>query len=243
MSDSKAMPTSGCFPTTEWTRVITVIQQGDESAAFKALGEFCERYRPAIRNFFRRRGCSEDQAEDYTQAFFETRIVTRWAKRDGPLHIVQRDGQGLFRCFLCHVLWRFLQDEWKKQLAARAGGGVTHVPLDDLQLAEGDGEQEGFNKFGREFDREFAREIIRKAAERSRHSQYLLAHLRGEMSQEEAAGHLGLTANAFKQAYHRFRQRLAQDLWEEVSKLAGPGEKEIRAEIRYLMSLFAESPP
>ena len=43
-----------------------------------------------------------------------------------------------------------------------------------------------------------------------------------------------------KQAFHRFRERLARDLWEEVGKLVGPDEADIRAEIAYLMSLFAE---
>jgi DNA-directed RNA polymerase specialized sigma24 family protein len=232
-----------CFPTTQWTQLIGVIQQGDDQSAWRALAQFCELYRPAIRNFFLRRGCGPEEADDYTQAFFASRILQGWDRREGFLHTAQRGGAARFRSFLSHVLWRFLQDEWKKRATLKAGAGVQHVPLDELDLADDRPGADAFSRFGREFDRVFALEIIRRAAERSRHSQHLLAHLRGDLTQEQAAHELGLTANAFKQAYHRFRQRLALDLWEEVARLAGPDEKEVRAEIEYLMSLFGSPSP
>jgi DNA-directed RNA polymerase specialized sigma24 family protein len=234
-------PASSCFPTTQWTQLIGVMQQGDDQTAWRALVQFCELYRPAIHNFFRRRGCSLEESDDHTQAFFASRILQGWDRREGFLHTAQRGGSVRFRSFLSHVLWRFLQDEWKRRATQKAGAGVVHVPLEGLELADDRADTEAFRSFGREFDRLFALEIIRKAAERSRHSKHLLAHLRGELTQEEGARELGLTPNAFKQAYHRFRQRLALDLWEEVSKLAGPDEKEIRSEIEYLMSLFSGS--
>jgi RNA polymerase sigma factor (sigma-70 family) len=242
-SERQTTATSSCFPATQWTQVINVIQEGNEAAAWAALAQFCEQYRPAIYNFFRRRGSSHEEAEDYTQAFFSGRIVEHWEKRDGFLQTAQRGGTTRFRSFLCHVLWRFLQDEWKKRSSIRAGGGVKHVPLDELELACDGAEGEAFKRFGREFDQTFAREILCRSAERSRHSSHLLAHLRGEITQEEAAQQLGLTANAFKQAYHRFRQRLAADLREEVRNLVGPDQQEVRAEIEYLMSLFMEQDP
>ena len=110
---------------------------------------------------------------------------------------------------------------------------------------ERDGEISGletFEQFGHDFDQVFALEILRKAAQRSKHSDYLENHLRGQISQREAAQALGISENAFKAAFSRFRERLACDLWDEVAKLVGPDEMDIRAEIRYLMSLFAESP-
>jgi len=236
MSDPSTSLAS-CFPVTQWTQVITVIQQGDQASAWTALEDFCQRYRPAIRNFFLRRGCSPEQAEDYTQAFFASRIVARWETRDGFLHVAQRAACGKFRSFLAHVLWRFLQDEWKKENSARAGGGARPLPLENAELLAAPG---SLDEFGREFDRTFSLELIRKAAARSEHSRHLQAHLRGEMSQQQAARELGLSENAFKQAYHRFRERLARDLWDEVSQLVGPAEQDIRAEIAYLVSLFGD---
>lgn len=241
MSDPKKTMSSGCFPTTQWTQIIGVIQNGSDGAAWNALSEFCERYRPAIHHFFRRRGCSHEEAEDHTQAFFTSRILERWAGRDGFLHTAQPNGDTKFRGFLCHVLWRFLQDEWKARTTIRAGGKISHIPLEDLDISKDCADGEASQRFGREFDRVLALEIIRKAAERSKHSKCLEAHLRGEISQKDAAKELGVSENTFKQAYSRFRERLAKELWEEVAKLVGPDEQEIRAEIKYLMSLFAES--
>lgn len=220
--------------------ILEVMQQGDHAAALDALNRFCEQYRPAIRNFFLRHGFSTEQAEDYTQAFFTGHILEKWDARDGFLHTVERRESDKFRSFLCHILWRFLQDELRKQRAAKAGGQAIHISLSNPESRIGEIWDESFERFGRKFDRVFAIEIIQRASRRSKHSKYHEACLRGEMSQAQAAKELGMQENAFKQAHHRFRERLARDIWEEVSKLAGPGEADIRAEIRYLMSLFAE---
>ncbi len=105
------------------------------------------------------------------------------------------------------------------------------------------GDDRAFAKFGRVFDRVFALELIRKAAAQSQHSHYFEVHFRGEMSQQEAAAALEISEGAFKAAYHRFRMRLAEILRAEVSKITGPDENEIRAEILYLMSLFDSPEP
>ncbi len=240
MGDDNLSTAPQCFPTTQWTLVLNVIQRDDGAAATDALGTFCERYRQAIRNFFLRKGVKPDRAEDYTQLFFTEKILKRWNGRDGFLHTARRIESCRFRSFLSHVLWRFLQDQWGKERAITTGGQAAHVSLSDPELHLDETIPGTYEVFGREFDRELALEIIRKAAARSRHSKYHEAHLRGEMTQAEAARELGMQENAFKVAHHRFRERLARDLWAEVSRLVGPDEAEVRAEIAYLMSLFAE---
>ena len=240
MNEQKIEPSSGVYPTTQWTQIIGVIQRGDDEAARRALNEFCERYRPAIFSFFRQRGCDVQQAEDYTHDFFEKRILNEWDERSSPLHKAQRIQGGKFRSFLAAYLWRFIQDKWKGTQSQRAGGGFTHVPMDALGLSDVAGEADAFQKFGRQFDRVFALVIILKAAEQSTHSTHLLAHLRGDVSQKEAAGKLGMSEAAFKTAFARFRHRFKRQLREEVVKLVGDGEQDIQDEIRYLMSLFVE---
>ena len=243
MKPQDSTPSAGCFPTTEWTVLLDVIQKGDSASAAAALEDFCERYRPAIRNFFVRRGVDADQAEDYTQNFFVQRILSPWEGREGFLHKAERRAAGKFRGFLCHLLWLHLQDEWRRKSAACRGGQMQPISLSgpDFPVEELCGIS--YETFGRDFDRQLALEVIRKAAARSRHSKYHEAHLRGEMTQAEAARELGMQENAFKVAHHRFRERLARDIWAEVASLAGPEEADIRAEIAYLMSLFAEAPP
>jgi hypothetical protein len=99
-----------------------------------------------------------------------------------------------------------------------------------------------YELFGRALDLELALEVIRKAAVRSHpgHSKFHEACLRGERSHADAARELGITEGAFKVAHHRFRERLSGEIWTEVSKLVGPDDQEVQAEIAYLMSLFAE---
>jgi DNA-directed RNA polymerase specialized sigma24 family protein len=240
MGEINQVSTRGGFPTTDWTQIIIVMQEGRADEAYAALVKFCDRYRPAIHGFFRRRGCSHDAAEDLTHSFFESRILTDWDGRTGFLHTAERTGHKRFRNFLAHVLCRFLQDANKKQLTAKRGGTIPHVSLDNPDSGAEHLRTEPSAELGRAVDREIALEIIKHAAGRSSHSKYLIAHLKGEITQKEAADALDLTEEAFKAAYFRFRKRLALDLWDEVAKLAGPDENEIRAEILYLMSLFAE---
>lgn len=127
MSQEPAI-TSGCFPTTKWTVLLNVIQEGDAAAAASALESFCAQYRPAIRNFFVRRGVDPDEAEEYTQNFFLQRILKPWEGRDGFLHAAQRREAGKFRSFLSHVLWLHLQDEWRRKSAMTTGGGPSKFP-------------------------------------------------------------------------------------------------------------------
>jgi DNA-directed RNA polymerase specialized sigma24 family protein len=234
MSDPQS-PEAGCFPTTQWTQILAPIQRGESDSAWAALNEFCQCYRPAVCQFFRRHGCDPDQAQELTQEFFLKRILKPWDDRASFLHTAERS-RGRFRSFLCHVLWRFLQDEWKSRNAA--GRTASHIPLEELMHADAAADGEAFKKFGSAFDRVFAQQLLHRAAERSNHSRHLLAHFRREISQEQAARELGLSENAFKQAYDRFKKRLALDLAAEAAKIAGPDENDIRAEIRYLMSLF-----
>ena len=242
MNNEQPSQQSGPFPVTQWTEVIAPIQRGETNQAWTALNEFCQSYRPAVCHFFRRHGCDADQAEELTQDFFLKRIIKGWEDRASFVHAAERS-KGSFRRFLCHVLWLFLKDHWKSRHTIRGGGLVSHVPLESLAPSDELADDEAFKRFGAEFDRQFVLEIVKRAADRSKHSQYLLAHFFGTMSQEKAGAHLGLSANAFKRAYHDFRKRLARDIAEEVAKVAGPDENDIRAEIIYLMSLCGQEPP
>ena len=241
MRNQEACLGSSSFPTTDWTAVIGVVQRGDDDAAWTALTQFCERYRPAIYGFFLRRGCGHERAEDYTQEFFRTRILRRWEVRKGFLFVAERQGGRHFRSFLCCVLWWFLKEQWKAESAQRAGEDAIHVPVEELErLVEG-AEDAAFAVIRAELDREIAFELFRRAAGTSTRSKYLLEHFQDKISQADAAKELGLTENAFKQAYHRFRESFRDELQKEVAKLVGPDPEEIKGEIRYLMSLFAES--
>lgn len=230
---------AGCFPVTQWTLLIDVIQGEQKTASLEALSRFCDAYRPAIYQFFRRRGCSHEEAEDHTQSFFASRIIEKWDQRDGFLHKARRSSQHRFRSFLAHVLWRFLQDRAKARTSQKAGGSHPHIPLAEPGMPGEPVDEQAHDPFGRDFDRAFALAIIQKAAARSKHAECLIAHLKGEISQREAAERMEVSEGAFKKAFFDFRNRLARDLWDEVRLVAGPEDRDVREEIKYLMSLFA----
>jgi DNA-directed RNA polymerase specialized sigma24 family protein len=248
MRDTKVIPASSCFPTTQWTLIIDVIQKGNDQASQAALNAFCQRYWQAIYHFFRRRGCSHEQAEDYAQNFFKSRILEKWDDRGGLLHTVQRSEQRRFRSFLSTRLWWFLKDQWKVQRTRKAGGAASHIPLDELEQSTEIADPAAFEKFGHEFDRVFAVQTITKAAEQATRSKaYLSYFIREncgkEVTQEEAAKELDMSVGAFKTGYHGFRNRFREELWKEVAKHAGPDKQEIEKEMKYLLSVFADSAP
>jgi DNA-directed RNA polymerase specialized sigma24 family protein len=124
MTQPATTPSANRFPTTQWTEIIEAIQQGDRTRASAALADFCCRYRPAIVEFFRQRGCSPDRAEDCAQEFFRSGVIEGWEQQEGFLYEASRKAGAKFRSFLSRILWRFLQDEWKKERAAKAGRGA-----------------------------------------------------------------------------------------------------------------------
>lgn len=231
--DDPAENNSSSYPTTQWTVIIDVIQKGPSAAAWAALAEFCEYYRPAVYTFFRRQNINHHTAEEYTQEFFLTRIHEKWDMRDGFLFKADRDDNSKFRCFLCTVLRRFLMDKWRKKTLPQVED--PNPILATLEMAADTNSE----RFMHAFDRTLANQIIKKAAGYSTHSKYLLAHFRGEMTQAEAAKALKIEENAFKQSFARFRERFRKNLWKEVEKLVGPDKTDVEAEIRHLVSIFA----
>lgn len=242
-----AKPASSCFPTTLWSQIIEVIQNGEAPAAEAALAQFCQRYRQAIYGFFRRCGNNHDQAEDLTQSFFHKRILSGWADRKGFLYSVEREGGRNFRAFLATSLRHFRTEQWRADNSLKAGGGYEHEPLTSTERVLAVSPEAANREFGREFDRSFAMAAIINAANRAtRAHAYLNYFLRREQSgeevaQEEAARELDMSVGAFRRGYHAFRARLKVELWNEVAQYAGPHQPDIEAEMAHLISLFPDT--
>lgn len=224
-------------PSTMWTQVIEVIQNGDPSAAARALEAFCRSYHPVIVSFFGQRGCTPEDAEDYAQEFFSSSILDPLEARKSLIHRADRQRNGRFRPYLFQALRNFYVEKLRQRLRQRTGGAAQHVTVEDQELSE-DGE--AARRMERRFDRTLALEVIQRAASQATRSRQFLACLRGEMSQREAAQQLDLTEGAFKVAYHRFRRDFPQKLRDEVAKLVVETDPAaVEEEIRYLMDLFS----
>jgi DNA-directed RNA polymerase specialized sigma24 family protein len=154
--------------------------------------------------------------------------------------VVERKEQSKFRTFLANAMRWFLMDHWKGRRTIKAGGDEKIGSLDAFLEDGGAVAAANKDEFGHEFDLAFALHLLNLASNRFKHAEQLEAHLRGKISQKQAAEELGMSENSFRQAYMRFRERLAQSWRAEISKVVGPDEKEIRAEMQYLMALLTK---
>ena len=97
------------FPSTSWDLLANAIRR-DESAG--ALTEFAERYYAAVRAFIRAIAPNVADADDLTQRFFETVVLS------GRLFAHADRAKGAFRPYLKQAIRNFLIDERRR--AARS---------------------------------------------------------------------------------------------------------------------------
>jgi DNA-directed RNA polymerase specialized sigma24 family protein len=236
----------GVFATTRWTQVLSA--RGGSPEARAVLSELCEAYWTPVFRFIRCAGFGEDVARDLTQGFF-----TQLLARDGLDTL--RPGQGRFRSYLLGAVKHFLADTSDRALAAKRGGGETHVPLGtetssttSLQIPD----PKGFvpDAF---FDRQWALNLIDRALQRvledcarggkTAHFEVLKPWLVGdvgELSQADAATQLGLSEGAVKVAIHRLRRQFRDQVKAEVSQTVNTTQ-EVQEELRYLVEVLSRA--
>ncbi len=208
------------FPTTRWT-VFALDPLHRTARASEAFEHLCERYREPILAFLRHQGIASDDVEDVAHDF-----LLHLRDRE-TLRRVERD-RGRFRSFLLGSLRHFLHDRAARLSAAKRGGGIPALPLDEvgpdaLGLAApsaSDG-----------FDRRWAQEILalslaRLNADEGNNATFpvLRAFLPGSLrvpSYDEAAAATGLTLANVKSEIHRLRQRFRAVLRREVAVTVG----------------------
>ncbi|HEY5551599.1 MAG TPA: sigma factor [Opitutaceae bacterium] len=235
---------TGSFPETQWSMVLRSDAAGD-TRAHAALESLCLRYWYPLYTFVRRQGRDHHEAEDCTQEFFAQLLSADGLKRARP-------ERGRFRTFLLSGMRNFLTSEWRREHAAKRGGGMTTVPVGSDDFGEQychEPPDTGLNP-EQAFDRSWALGMIDRAVGELR-AEYARSG-RGELfdalapqiwgnaagtseSVAQQAARLEMTAQAFTVALHRARRRLGDRLRALVAEtVADP--KEIDAELRHLVS-------
>jgi RNA polymerase sigma-70 factor (ECF subfamily) len=228
------------FPVTRWS--IVVAAAGDDAEAATALSWLCARYWEPLRAHAIRRGWRAPSAEDLVQQLLMEII----ARRD--LSTLRAD-QGRFRTWLMICLDHLASHERDRRNAAKRGGGMEAVSLDDVSLSLVD------PSVTQAFDREWAREVIALglerliAEEKQRGTMALFQALRphltlnGDAARYEAiARDLNLSEGAVRIALYRLRQRFGDALRAELAEtLAEPTPAAIEAELATLLAA-ARSP-
>jgi RNA polymerase sigma factor (sigma-70 family) len=229
------------FTSTHWS--IVVEAQGESPAAQEALEKLCRIYWRPIYSFVLRQGIAPDEAQDITQAFFADLLEHK------SLTAVRKE-KGRFRSYLLGALKYFLADERRRAMAIKRGKGQQLVPLDELSIDERT-QMEPADPVTAEqiYERRWASTLLERVLSRSKDEyraagnatlfdslKQLLPDEPGAPSQAEIAAQLGMTENAVRQAFHRFRQRYQSLLREEIAHtVATPAD--IEDELRYLISV------
>jgi RNA polymerase sigma-70 factor (ECF subfamily) len=233
------------FRTTHWS-VVLAAGRADSTTAREALERLCRAYWYPLYAYVRRRGCSPEDAEDLTQAFFARLLQKRWPDAADR-------GRGRFRSFLLGALKHFLANEWDKAHAQKRGGRVQVVSLDapsgEERLRQEPEAREASPD--REFDRRWALALLDTvlarlareyaAAGKTRLFERLKVSLgadRQSLDYPVLARELALSEGAARVAVHRLRQRYRALLRDEIAQtVASPAE--VEDELRQLFAALA----
>ena len=216
----------------------------ESPAAHEALEKLCRTYWRPIYAFLRRQGLRPDEAEDITQGFFAQLLERK------SFDAVRKE-KGRLRSYLLGALKYFLADEQRRAMAIKRGKGQRIISLEDLRTGEGI-EMEPADPMTAEmiYERRWALTVLERVLSRLKDEyrtagntalfdalKELLPDEPGSPSQAEIAARLGMTENAVRQAFYRFRQRYQSLLREEIAHtVATPGD--IEDELRHLIAVL-----
>ena len=232
---------AAAFTTTHWSVVLQA--QGESPAAQQALEKLCRMYWRPIFAFLRRQGLSTEEAEDITQGFFAQLLERK------SFDAVRKE-KGRLRSYLLGALKYFLADEQRHAMAIKRGKGQRLISLEELRAGE-QIEMEPADPITAEmiYERRWALTVLEQVLDRLKNEyrtagnaalfdslKQLLPDEPGSPSQAEIAADLGMTENAVRQAFYRFRQRYQSLLREEIAHtVATPGD--IEDELRHLIAV------
>ena len=232
------------FATTRWS-VVLLAGRNDTERARAALGKLCQTYWYPLYAYARRHAGSPDDAQDFTQAFFEQLLERQVLAKANP-------ARGRFRAFLLVMMKNFMAGQRERARAQKRGGGIEVFSL-DLDAAERRYAAEPADVASPDklFDRQWAvallGEVLRQLeAEHGEDGKgeifavlkETLAGSRESQPYAELATRLGWSEGAVKVAVHRLRKRYRELLQAEIAQtVASPEEAE--EEMRHLFASLA----
>lgn len=226
------------FASTHWSVVLAAARTASPEAE-AALENLCLAYWYPLYAYLRRSGHAPHAAEDLTQEFFATRVVTK--------RIFQgiQPGAGRFRSWLLTSLQNMVKNEWDKARAIKRGGAQPCLPL-DFQSAEGRYVAEPSHELTPEklYERSWVLTLLDRIVDQLQEEyrqqgktalfdelKLFLPGAHSTRSHAEVAARIGRSEDAVKMAVSRLRQAYGQLLKAEVKRLtanAGDSDEELR---------------
>ena len=230
------------FTTTHWSVVLAV--RGQSPAAQEALDKLCRTYWRPVYSFIRRQGIRPEDAEDLTQGFFALLLERR------DFDAVRKE-KGRLRSYLLTSLKHFLASEQRRAMTVKRGKGQQLIPLEELRTSE-QVEIEPVDSLSadRLYERRWALTLMEQVLRRLKDEyntsgnaalfdslKQLLPDEPGAQSRAEIASQLGMTDNALRQAFHRFRHRYQLLLREEIRHTVAIAS-DVEDELRHLIAVL-----
>jgi RNA polymerase sigma-70 factor (ECF subfamily) len=218
--------------------------QGQSPAAQEASEKLCRTYWRPVYGFIRRQGTRTQEAEDLTQGFFFLLLERR------DFDAVRKE-KGRLRSHLLTSLKHFLASEQRRAMTLKRGKGQRLIPLEELR-ANDRVEMEPADPLSAErlYERRWALTLMEQVLRRLKDEyctagnvalsdslKQLLPDEPGAPSRTEIASQLGMTDNALRQAFHRFRHRYQLLLREEISHTVAIAS-DVEDELRHLIAVL-----
>lgn len=233
------------FPSTRWSLVIQATA-GEGEQVTLALEEICRRYWYPIYAYLRRTGRNREDAEDFTQGFFE-RLVSKETLANA------QSERGKLRTFLLAALKRYLADCHRHQQALKRGGDAQFLVLDyekaderfTLELADNNSDPETL------FERTWARDLFDQARTQLRQTyaesgraelfdglEEFLAWNESNRSYRHAAEKLGIDEKNIRSNVYRLRQRYRAAVESLVADTV-ESQEDVNAEVQNLLRIIS----
>jgi RNA polymerase sigma-70 factor (ECF subfamily) len=229
------------FATTHWSLVLEA--QSESPAAREALEKICRAYWRPIYSFLRRQGYAPEEAEDLAQGFFALILERR------DLDSVRKE-KGRLRSYLLASLKHFTADRRRHELAIKRGRRHGLVPLEELRANERVDLAVETLTADQLYERRWALALMEQVLGRLKDEYHatgngvlfdwlkqLLPDEPGAPSRAKIAAKLGMTDNALRQAFRRFRHRYQILLREEIGQTVLTAS-EIEDELRHLIAVL-----
>ncbi len=241
-SASRSLGSGIAFTTTNWSVVLEA--QGQSPTAQAALEKLCRTYWRPVYSFIRREGTGPEEAEDLTQSFFALLLERR------NFDAVRKE-KGRLRSYLLTSLKHFLVSQHRRAVTAKRGKGQQPVPLEELAaIGRADIEPADHLSADRIYERRWALTLMEQVLRRLRDEyvmagnaelfdllKQLLPDEPGARSRAEIAAQLGMTENALRQAFHRFRHHYQALLREEIAHTVAIAS-DVEDELRHLIAVL-----
>lgn len=238
--------TGAQFPLTRWSLVSATVSV-DPEARHQALEEICRHYWRPLYAFARRKGCSQVDGEDATQAFLAAFL-------DGEGFAGADRSHGSLRTYLLTRFQSYLIDAWRREHTQKRGGHTPHLALDfheaeERCAAEWQHTASPDAAFEKQWVSDLLEAVLRRVKEsyeasgRGRQFEVLRAFLNFQDPASDytaAAETLGLSLSAVRQQVHRLRERFSRQLRSFIAEtLSDPSEDAVDVELASLRAVLA----